>query len=140
MVCVRIFWFASDYGSSTTRILWTFVSCSLFFSVVYLIGSPAPDWAFWPTPFAHPFLDNFDSDILSQVTCQRYYGMGCYFKVWFRSLYFSVVTMTTLGFGDIHAHPLSTTGQFLVMSQVLIGYVLLGALITRLSILFQEVG
>ncbi|ABW33340.1 pentapeptide repeat-containing protein [Acaryochloris marina] len=137
---IRIFWWISDYGSSTTKIICTFVGCSLFFSIAYLIGTPAPDGDSWPTPFANPFLVDFSDDILNQSLCKKNLGFICLFELWFRSLYFSVVTMTTLGFGEIHAHPLSITGQFLVMSQVLIGYVLLGALITRLSILFQNVG
>lgn len=137
---VRLFWWASDYGNSTIRIVWTFLGLSLMFSIVYLIGTPAPDGASWPTPFANPFLVDFSDDIVSQSPCSNYLGLGCSIELWFRSLYFSVVTMTTLGFGDIHAHSLSITGQALVMLQVLIGYVLLGALITRLSILFQDVG
>jgi len=44
------------------------------------------------------------------------------------ALYFSVVTMTTLGFGDIHANPDSWVGQTLLMIQVLLGYILLAAL------------
>lgn len=139
---VRGFWMASDYGSSTKQILKTFWCWSLFFSVAYLITSPAPDVAFWPTPLDNPFLDNFGTaNIFEQNICNNFPGsFFCYFQLWFRSLYFSVVTMTTLGFGDIHAHPLSVPGQALVMFQVLIGYVLLGVLITRLSILFQDVG
>ncbi|MGR3277084.1 pentapeptide repeat-containing protein [Acaryochloris marina NIES-2412] len=139
---VREFWMSSDYGSSTKQILKTFGCWSLFFSVAYLITSPAPDVAFWPTPLDNPFLDNFGTaNIFEQNICSNFPGsIVCYFQLWFRSLYFSVVTMTTLGFGDIHAHPLSVPGQALVMLQVLIGYVLLGVLITRLSILFQDVG
>ena len=43
-------------------------------------------------------------------------------------LYFSVVTLTTLGYGDIV--PNSTTGQILVIVEVCIGYMLLGGLIS----------
>ena len=56
------------------------------------------------------------------------------------ALYFSVVTMTTLGFGDIHANPASWQGQMLLMVQVIFGYILLGALITRLAVLFTAGG
>lgn len=45
--------------------------------------------------------------------------------------YFSVVTMTTLGFGD--AVPASEAAQVLVMTQVLTGYVMLGGLLSILS-------
>jgi len=57
-----------------------------------------------------------------------------------RSIYFSVVTMTTLGFGDMHASSNSWVAQCLVMIHVLYGYVLLGALITALSNLFSSDG
>jgi hypothetical protein len=57
-----------------------------------------------------------------------------------RALYFSVVTMTTLGFGDLHAAPQSIAGHGLLTFQVLLGYVILGALVTRFSILFQSLG
>jgi len=46
-------------------------------------------------------------------------------------LYFSVVTMTTLGFGDVL--PNSVAGQWLVMVQVVCGYVMLGGLLSLLS-------
>ena len=138
---VRPFWWASDYGSSTKRILVAFSLSSIIFSFLYLL----PLWI-GPMKFARltfgvqPLLENFDYEALTPSQCSNIFGYGCNFDLWFRSLYFSVVTMTTLGFGDINAHPASMTGQSLVMIQVLIGYVLLGALITRLSILFQEVG
>ncbi|WAG08206.1 pentapeptide repeat-containing protein [Aeromonas jandaei] len=57
-----------------------------------------------------------------------------------RSIYYSVVTMTTLGFGDIYANPDCWIGQVLTILQVLLGYVLLGALITVLSNLFISDG
>lgn len=55
------------------------------------------------------------------------------------SIYFSVVTMTTLGFGDMHAQD-NWIAQLMVMTQVLLGYVLLGSLITVLSDLFFSDG
>jgi len=42
--------------------------------------------------------------------------------------------------GDMHANPSSMWGHILLTLQVLIGYALLGALITRLSILFTAGG
>ena len=48
--------------------------------------------------------------------------------------------MTTLGFGDIAANPDSWTGQTLLMIQVILGYVLLGALVTRFAVLFTAGG
>ena len=43
-------------------------------------------------------------------------------------LYYSVVTMTTLGYGD--AVPASTAGQVMAMVQVVIGYVMLGGVLS----------
>ena len=57
-----------------------------------------------------------------------------------QALYFSVVTMTTLGFGDIAANPDSWVGQTLLMLQVILGYVLLGALVTGFAVLFTAGG
>jgi uncharacterized protein YjbI with pentapeptide repeats len=47
------------------------------------------------------------------------------------SLYFSVVTMMTLGYGD--AVPNTTAGQVVAMIEVVIGYVMLGGLLSILS-------
>ncbi|MCL6332061.1 hypothetical protein EXT51_21545 [Pectobacterium carotovorum subsp. carotovorum] len=55
------------------------------------------------------------------------------------SVYFSFVTMTTLGFGDMHAAD-SSIAQIIIITQVLYGYVLLGGLITVLSTLFTADG
>lgn len=56
------------------------------------------------------------------------------------ALYFSIVTMTTLGFGDLYANPKSNMGLILLMTQVLIGYVVLAALVTRLAVMFTSEG
>lgn len=56
------------------------------------------------------------------------------------SLYFSIVTMTTLGFGDMHPYKGGWVAQCLIMIQVIYGYVLLGGLITVLSNLFSSDG
>lgn len=46
-------------------------------------------------------------------------------------LYFSIVTSTTLGFGDIHANTL--VGAFVINVEVILGYVFFGGLIAILS-------
>jgi hypothetical protein len=48
--------------------------------------------------------------------------------------------MTTLGFGDMHANCKSFFGHLLLTLQVILGYVLLGALVTRLAVLFTASG
>jgi hypothetical protein len=45
-----------------------------------------------------------------------------------------------LGFGDIAANPYSWAGQGLLMAQVLLGYIMLGALVTRFAVLFTAGG
>ena len=61
-----------------------------------------------------------------------------------RSIYFSIVTMTTLGFGDMYANTKSYlwgwAGHLLLIVQVILGYVLLGALVTRFAVLFTAGG
>ena len=57
-----------------------------------------------------------------------------------RPVYFSIVTMTTLGFGDMHANETSIWGHALLTFQVILGYVLLGALVTRFAVLFTAGG
>lgn len=126
------------------RLIGAFAITSVFFTVLYLlptIPAPigAPEWwlftLYWWSTVDYPFPEGLDA-------YKTAYPNGTLGEILMRVLragYFSVVTMTTLGFGDIHAHPMSPVGHLLVMLQVLIGYVLLGALITRLAILFREV-
>jgi hypothetical protein len=52
-------------------------------------------------------------------------------NTWLTPFYFSVVTFTTLGFGDVR--PNSVTGEVLVSSEVIIGYVTLGLLLAVLA-------
>ncbi|MFB3885421.1 MAG: ion channel [Thermodesulfobacteriota bacterium] len=52
---------------------------------------------------------------------------------WIDVLYFSVVTFTTLGFGDVTPQIGNHTAEIWVMIQVVIGYVMLGGLISILA-------
>jgi hypothetical protein len=49
-------------------------------------------------------------------------------KNWYTPFYFSVVTFTTLGFGDVK--PLDWLGQLWITLEVLSGYLMLGGLIS----------
>jgi hypothetical protein len=51
---------------------------------------------------------------------------------WLTYIYFSVVTFTTLGFGDVT--PANAWGEAVVMIEVILGYVMLGGLISILSV------
>lgn len=109
---VRLFWGLSDYGQSTLRVLLSACIFAVLFAAAYYL----------------------DPGLVSNLHGQS----GSPILEALRALYFSVVTMTTLGFGDIYANPTSWLGHILLMIQVILGYVLLGALVTRLSILFQS--
>lgn len=109
---VQTFWWISDYGRSTRRIIATFLLLAVVFGLHY-----------WGKPEC----------VVTTL------GVGQFATVW-HAMYFSVVTMTTLGFGDIHANPASTWGQTVLMCQVIFGYILLGALVTRFAILFSGEG
>jgi hypothetical protein len=109
---VKPFWLMSDYGWSTGRIVLTFFGLAILFALVY-----------WLCPKS-VMVNGVVGDIRGFV----------------HALYFSVVTMTTLGFGDIAANPDSWGGQVLLMVQVILGYVLLGALVTRFAVLFTDGG
>jgi len=111
---VRLFWLTCDYGRSTWRIVISFALLAVLFALAYT-AFPESVVAVWAT---EP---------------ERQFGLG-------NALYFSIVTMTTLGFGDVYASPDSALGQFLLSLQVVLGYVLLGALVTRIAQLFAAGG
>ncbi|WP_372602873.1 pentapeptide repeat-containing protein [Actibacterium sp.] len=52
-------------------------------------------------------------------------------ETWFTPFYYSVVTYTTLGFGDVTAN--SLFGEMLVISEVVVGYFTLGLLLAILA-------
>ena len=106
------FWVISNYGISTKRIIFTFFGLAILFALLYRLF---PDFV-------------------------KVYGKVGDIRGFWHALYFSVVTMTTLGFGDIAANPDSWAGQTLLMVQVIFGYVLLGALVTRFAVLFTAGG
>jgi Ni,Fe-hydrogenase I cytochrome b subunit len=65
------------------------------------------------------------------------------FALWetfLRSFYFSIVTMTTLGFGDMHASHDNLWGYVALIFHVILGYVLLANLVTRFAVLFTANG
>jgi len=109
---IRLFWWTSDYGLSTLRVILTFFVLAFIFAGVYWL---CPNFI---------MVNGKVGDLRSLL----------------HAVYFSVVTMTTLGFGDIAANPDIGCGQVLLMAQVLLGYVLLAALVTRFAVLFTAGG
>ena len=53
------------------------------------------------------------------------------YETFISPFYFSVVTLTTLGFGDVL--PMTVAGQLIVMAEVVTGYVMLGGLLSIFS-------
>ncbi len=121
---VKPFWWISDYGISTIRIILTFLILVSFFAAIYLL-------------FAYISPPGIVSN-LSVIENTNQIVTGWLLLV--RAVYFSVVTMTTLGFGDMYANPQSIFGHILLTFQVILGYVLLGALVTRFAVLFTAGG
>ena len=112
-VWALIWRWSSDYGRSLG--LWALWSLliALSFSFVYM---PAPMW--FPT-WLQETMPQFH-----QVTVTDSNGDLTFWK----SFYFSIVTFTTLGFGDVVAA--NTSARILVTLEVIFGYVMLGGLIS----------
>jgi len=127
---VRRFWNLSDYGQSTMQLIKRFCIFAIAFAIFYYAWGAFELYAL--------------GDTKAPGVVEGLFVKGCIQVRWYivplRAVYFSVVTMTTLGFGDMYAMPGSIWGHILLMIQVLLGYVLLGALITRFAIMFQEEG
>jgi hypothetical protein len=117
----KAFFWISDYGRSTGRIIFTFFGLALIFANIYY------HWARLAPP-----------GIVSNLLIDENGLAIPWWLVPLRTLYFSIVTMTTLGFGDMYAKGQSFFGHLLLMLQVLLGYVLLGALVTRFGVLFTS--
>jgi hypothetical protein len=121
---VKLFWSFSNYGISTWRIIGWFFLLALAFAAIY-----ANCACWWPP------------GIVNNLDVEPHLPLWHYFLlVLLRPVYFSIVTMTTLGFGDMHANETSILGHALLTFQVILGYVLLGALVTRFAVLFTAGG
>ena len=115
-VLARLWRWSSDYGRSLA--LWAFWSLlfAFLFTVAYM---PLPTWApTWMESFAPQF----------HQTTGAYDGKPLTF---WNCFYFSVVTFTTLGFGDVVAD--NAAARFFVTLEVIFGYIMLGGLISIFS-------
>jgi len=120
---IRSFWWVSDYGRSTGRIIACFFILAISFGAIY-------------SNFSYRYLPG----IVSNLEVEPHLPIWHYFLLLLiRPIYFSIVTMT-FGLGDMQANPQSICGHILIGIQVLSGYVLLGALVTRFAVLFTAGG
>lgn len=115
-ILAKLWRWSSDYGRSLT--LWAF--WSLFFAFLFALAyMPLPTWMpSWMqdwTPRFHQTTGAYDGEPLTFWNC----------------FYFSIVTFTTLGFGDVVAD--NAAARFLVTLEVIFGYLMLGGLISIFS-------
>ena len=109
----QVWRWSSDYGRSLT--LWALWSLliALSFSLLYMQG---PSWL---PEGLQGMMPRFH-----QVTGENVHEPLTFWK----SFYFSIVTFTTLGFGDVVAD--NTSARILVTLEVIFGYIMLGGLIS----------
>jgi hypothetical protein len=119
---VRPFWLMSDYGLSTGRIVAIFLGVALVFANIYY------HWGRIAPP-----------GIVDNLFVGRNGVVVPWWLVPLRAFYFAIITMT-LGFSDMYANAQSIFGHILITVQALLGYVLLGALVTRFAVLFTAGG
>jgi uncharacterized protein YjbI with pentapeptide repeats len=124
---VKPFWLISDYGLSIVRIVATFFALAFVFANIYY---------HWGRIAPPGIVDNLFQ--VEKATGE--FVAVAWWLIPLRTLYFSIVTMTTLGFGDMYANAQSIWGHILLSLQVILGYVLLGALVTRFAVLFTAGG
>jgi len=138
---VKLFWSFSDYGMSTGRIIFTFLALSVIFATVYFVWGAVDYYLLGIEDEPGVVRDLFVKVLAKEQISEFYYSA----MIYFRSIYFSIVTMTTLGFGDMYANATRLgyrfwAGHLLLMLQVILGYILLGALVTRFAVLFTAGG
>ncbi len=110
-------WGWIDYGRSLSRLVFYASFIVLLYGFIY---SLFPELLHWP--------ESLCLDCKQGVECLDDQQTAA---SWFTPFYFSIVTYTTLGFGDIH--PQNLLGELIVSSEVIIGYLTLGLLLSVLA-------
>jgi uncharacterized protein YjbI with pentapeptide repeats len=131
------FWgYSSDFGQSIEQWILCSVALAVMFAVLY---TPWPDWFWcmiggkamlWASGIIPDSVWDFFIKGLPDLAQQSPFYQGKPLGFW-SSFYFSIVTFTTLGFGDIVAN--NWAARVLVTLEVIIGYVMLGGLISILA-------
>lgn len=109
----RLWRWSSDYGRNLSLWgLWS-VFIAFLFAIAYLpYPSWIPEWMQDLSPQFHQATGKYSGEPLT----------------FWNSFYFSIVTFTTLGFGDVVAD--NATARLLVTLEVIFGYMMLGGLIS----------
>ena len=95
-----------------------------FLETTSYYGTSLVRWAFTTLLFilimggAYALLDQFLAEEMRTLTADAH---------WFDYLYFSMITLTTVGFGDIT--PMALSAKMLVMAQAFFGFIMLGIFI-----------
>ncbi len=116
-------WYLDDFKANHPFIYWIwllFADC----------GRSLWRWALWSLGFALYFAVNFILIDYSFTDAFRF-NSPLIDRSFLTYVYYSVVTFTTLGFGDIT--PIISTAQKWVMAEVITGYIMLGGLISILA-------
>ncbi|WP_319780020.1 pentapeptide repeat-containing protein [Maridesulfovibrio sp.] len=115
----KFYWWwkiTSDCGRSFERWAMWSIGFALSFGVAF---ANYPAWSWLPD-----WMKNF----LTSIAPAFSYSNPGIQDGWFTPYYFSIVTFTTLGFGDVT--PTNTAGQLWLTAEVTLGYIMLGGLIT----------
>ncbi len=102
IVLFRLWGWSTDYGRSLPRIVFFAFVVAMLYGLIYDL---------------HPEMLN--------------YGCGSRARTWFTPFYFSIVTYTTLGFGDVF--PITPAGEIIISTEVILGYITLGLLLSVLA-------
>lgn len=112
-----LWWMTCDYGTSFPRwLLWS-LGLAIFFGFLYADYGWFNWFSRWPA--VQHILAKFNPQI-------HIYPDGAHTLL--TPYYYSIVTFTTLGFGDVI--PANLSAQIVVTVEVLLGYVMLGGLIS----------
>ena len=113
------FWWLSDYGSKTTRILGAFIGLNLIFTALYLWVVPhLPTIRQGATPMFAELM--YNTSTVDPVAALIQSNM----------IVFSIT--------DVATSNLDYIPMFLILVHIVLGYVILAALVTRFAIMFQS--
>lgn len=121
-VGLAYFWFlkySCNYGESPLSWLLISIAVMLISAVVYSIGDVSIDWSCWNISFNSPIGPS-----------EGEYTEGFVYKHMINPLYFSLVTFTTLGYGDFKPEPWL---RLIASTEALLGAILISGFIVLFS-------
>lgn len=118
-VPVWIFWWLSDYGSKTTRILGAFIGLNLIFTALYL----------WVVPHL-PTIRQGANPMFAELMYNTSTVDPVAALIQSNMIVFSIT--------DVATSNLDYIPMFLILVHIVLGYVILAALVTRFAIMFQS--